>query len=78
MTALDRLMAAFLVLATGVLLWHAGDVPSWPLLLSAHALLASKPAPTEADVREALAGNLCRCTGYAKIIEAVLAAAAGR
>ena len=48
------------------------------MLLSAHALLASNPAPTEADVREALAGNLCRCTGYAKIVEAVLAASAGR
>ncbi len=47
------------------------------MLLSARALLAAKPAPTEHDVREALAGNLCRCTGYTKIIEAVLAAAGG-
>ena len=45
------------------------------MLLSAQALLASNPSPTEHDVREALAGNLCRCTGYTKIIEAVLAAA---
>ena len=48
------------------------------MLLSARALLASNPSPTEHDVREALAGNLCRCTGYMKIIEAVLAASAGR
>jgi len=48
------------------------------MLLSARALLAANPAPTEHDVRDALAGNLCRCTGYTKIIEAVLAAAGGR
>ena len=48
------------------------------MLLSARALLASNPSPTERDVRDALAGNLCRCTGYTKIIEAVLAAVAGR
>ena len=48
------------------------------MLLSARALLAANPSPTEHDVREALAGNLCRCTGYTKIVEAVLSAAAGR
>ena len=48
------------------------------MLLSARALLAANSTPTERDVREALAGNLCRCTGYTKIIEAVLAASAGR
>jgi aerobic-type carbon monoxide dehydrogenase small subunit (CoxS/CutS family) len=48
------------------------------MLLSAQALLAANPSPTAHEVREALAGNLCRCTGYAKIIEAVLAAAGGR
>jgi aerobic-type carbon monoxide dehydrogenase small subunit (CoxS/CutS family) len=48
------------------------------MLLSARALLASNPSPSAQDVREALAGNLCRCTGYTKIIEAVLAAARER
>jgi aerobic-type carbon monoxide dehydrogenase small subunit (CoxS/CutS family) len=48
------------------------------MLLSARALLAANPSPTEHDVREALAGNLCRCTGYTKIVEAVLAAAGPR
>jgi carbon-monoxide dehydrogenase small subunit len=47
------------------------------MILSARALLAANPAPSAREVREALAGNLCRCTGYVKIVEAVLAAAAG-
>ena len=42
------------------------------MLLAAHALLRSTSRPSADDVREALAGNLCRCTGYTKIIEAVL------
>ena len=46
-------------------------------LVSAHALLATTPHPTRAEVEEGLAGNLCRCAGYEQIIEAVLAAAAG-
>src|SRR5919197_3331866 len=45
------------------------------MILSARALLASHPRPSREEVREALAGNLCRCTGYGKIVEAVLAAA---
>jgi aerobic-type carbon monoxide dehydrogenase small subunit (CoxS/CutS family) len=45
------------------------------MILSARALLAENPAPSAQDVREALAGNLCRCTGYVKIVDAVLAAA---
>jgi len=45
------------------------------MILSAKALLAEHPDPTEAQVREALAGNFCRCTGYLKPVEAVLAAA---
>ncbi len=42
------------------------------MLLAAHVLLHRTTQPTEDQVREALAGNLCRCTGYTKIIEAVL------
>ncbi len=51
------------------------------ILLTARALLADNPRPTRQEIREALAGNLCRCTGYTKILDAVeLAAlrAAGR
>ena len=46
------------------------------ILLTAEALLAEHPTPTRDDVRIALAGNLCRCTGYDKVIRAVLDAAA--
>jgi len=45
------------------------------MILSAKAYLDQHPTPTEGQVREALAGNLCRCTGYQKIVDAVLAAA---
>ena len=45
------------------------------MLMSAAALLAERSEPTEDEVRLALAGNLCRCTGYQKIVQAVLAAA---
>lgn len=45
------------------------------VVLSAAALLAEKPDPTEREVREALAGNLCRCTGYAAIVDTVLSVA---
>jgi aerobic carbon-monoxide dehydrogenase small subunit len=41
------------------------------ILLTAKALLAEKPEPTRAEIREALSGNLCRCTGYLQIFEAV-------
>ncbi|MEI6389821.1 MAG: (2Fe-2S)-binding protein [Verrucomicrobiota bacterium] len=43
------------------------------MVLSATELLEKNPHPTEAEVKEALAGNLCRCTGYKPIIEAILA-----
>jgi carbon-monoxide dehydrogenase small subunit len=45
------------------------------MILSAKALLARNPRPTEAEVRKAIAGNLCRCTGYVNIVKAILAAA---
>ena len=45
------------------------------MLLSAKALLDDNPAPSVPEIRDALAGNLCRCTGYAKIVEAVQDAA---
>jgi carbon-monoxide dehydrogenase small subunit len=45
------------------------------VLLTAHALLAAVPAPDRDEIRAALAGNLCRCTGYTKILEAVELAA---
>jgi carbon-monoxide dehydrogenase small subunit len=40
--------------------------------MSAKALLDGNPDPSEEEVREALQGNLCRCTGYKKIVEAVM------
>jgi 4-hydroxybenzoyl-CoA reductase subunit gamma len=45
------------------------------MVMAAEALLRREPNPTEAQIREALAGNLCRCTGYVKIIESVQCAA---
>jgi aerobic carbon-monoxide dehydrogenase small subunit len=45
-------------------------------LLNAQHLLAEKPDPTEAEIRHRLSGNLCRCTGYDKIVKAVQVAAA--
>lgn len=45
------------------------------MILSAKALLDRNPHPTEDEVRKAISGNLCRCTGYVKIVEAILAVA---
>ncbi len=45
------------------------------MLLSAKALLDENPSPKEEDVKRAIAGNLCRCTGYVRIIKAILRAA---
>jgi len=48
------------------------------MVMAAEALLRREPKPSEAQIRAALAGNLCRCTGYVKIIESVQAAAGAR
>jgi len=47
------------------------------LIVAANALLQRNPEPTDAEIREALSGNICRCTGYGKILEAVHAVATG-
>jgi len=41
------------------------------LIVASHALLERRPDPTETEIREGLSGNICRCTGYGRIIEAV-------
>jgi carbon-monoxide dehydrogenase small subunit len=46
------------------------------IVISAKALLDHNPIPSEAEIRHAIAGNLCRCTGYGKIVEAIAAVAA--
>ena len=46
------------------------------LVMATVDLLEHVPSPTDDEIREALSGNICRCTGYVKIVEAVLAAAA--
>jgi carbon-monoxide dehydrogenase small subunit len=45
------------------------------MIMSAKALLARKPNPTEEEIRQGISGNLCRCTGYVKIVEAIQYAA---
>jgi carbon-monoxide dehydrogenase small subunit len=47
------------------------------MILVAKALLDSNPHPTELEIRQGISGNLCRCTGYVKIVEAIQAAARG-
>ena len=47
------------------------------MIITAKALLDENQKPTEQEVRQAISGNMCRCTGYAKIVEAVMAASAG-
>jgi aerobic carbon-monoxide dehydrogenase small subunit len=46
------------------------------LIVAAHDLLERNPSPSDPEIREALAGNLCRCTGYEKILDAVRASSA--
>jgi len=48
------------------------------LIMAAHSLLERSPAPSEYEIREELSGNICRCTGYGRIIEAVQRVAVGR
>lgn len=48
------------------------------MIVAAHALLESNPTPSAAEVREAISGNLCRCTGYQQIVDAVQLAARRR
>jgi carbon-monoxide dehydrogenase small subunit len=45
------------------------------MILTAHALLAGNPAPTRAEIVDAISANICRCTGYAQIVEAITLAA---
>jgi aerobic-type carbon monoxide dehydrogenase small subunit (CoxS/CutS family) len=45
------------------------------MVMAAEALLRRVPHPTDEQIREAMAGNLCRCTGYVKVVESVRAAA---
>jgi carbon-monoxide dehydrogenase small subunit len=44
------------------------------MLITGKGLLAENPSPTEFEVRKAIAGNLCRCTGYVRIVKAILKA----
>jgi aerobic carbon-monoxide dehydrogenase small subunit len=46
------------------------------MLMTSHAFLAKHPAPSEDEIRHAISGNLCRCTGYVNIVKAVQHAAA--
>lgn len=71
-TKLDPLQQAFLEEAS---LQCGICTPGF--LMSARALLNHNPHPTEAEIRYALAGNLCRCTGYDKIVRAVMDVAKG-
>ena len=69
---LDTLQAAFL--QTG---GAQCGICTPGMLIAGHAFLASGAAPTDEAIREAIAGNLCRCTGYTKIVEAIALAASG-
>jgi len=77
-TTVESLAAGGKMNALQQAFWEAGAAQCGyctpGMLMSATALLAAKPKPTEDDVRHALSGNLCRCTGYRKIVEGVLVA----
>ena len=45
------------------------------MLIAAHELLSETPDPSEAEIREAISGNICRCTGYVQIVRAIQMAA---
>jgi len=47
------------------------------MVMTSHALLTNNPNPSEEEIRKALAGNLCMCTGYVQIVDAVKEAAKG-
>ncbi len=70
--ALDALQTAFL--ATG---GAQCGICTPGMLMSAHAYLTDGGGPSDESIREAIAGNLCRCTGYTKIVEAIARAASG-
>ena len=70
--ALDRLQQAFL--ETG---GAQCGICTPGMLMAARAYLDAGGGPTDEDIREAIAGNLCRCTGYTKIVEAIARAAGG-
>jgi len=46
------------------------------MLLSAHALLVRNPNPSELEIRQGISGNICRCSGYVKVIKSIKQAAA--
>ena len=63
------------MILTSHALLERNDSPSRELIVAVHDLLARHPDPTELEVREAISGNICRCTGYGQIVEAVELAA---
>lgn len=67
-TELDKLQASFI---TNGALQCGYCTPG--MIMAAKGLLNENPNPTEEEVKEAISGNLCRCTGYKKIIEAIMA-----
>jgi xanthine dehydrogenase iron-sulfur cluster and FAD-binding subunit A len=68
--AADVSMAPIVARAKGLRTKQACSIPG--MVVSAQALLTENPHPTAAEIREGLAGNLCRCAGYQRIVDAVL------